>query len=82
MYFSKSYPMPTVEDLIVSHSRALPQPLQKEVLDFIDFLVAKHALTIDENNGFSAFSLANAVKDTEDEDFSDFSSVIFKQKWK
>jgi len=69
-------------ELISSHSSQLPETLQKEVLDFIDFLNTKRIIESKENAHFAQFSLSQALKDTESEDFSNYEMVKFKEKWK
>jgi hypothetical protein len=61
----------------------LPEPLQKEILNFVEFLRFKHA------NGnlrqddalWSQFSLAEAMRGMENEDFPRYDESDLKERW-
>lgn len=59
----------------------LPQNLQREVLDFVEFLKQKSnaALVSDDTHVWSDFSLASAMKGLEDD--VDYSERDLKERW-
>jgi hypothetical protein len=71
--------MSTVEKISL-HVRALPEQLQDEVLDFVEFLKSKSELD-DENDdrGWNEFSLAQAMRGMEDEDWPEISEEDIKR---
>ncbi|NUO79634.1 DUF2281 domain-containing protein [candidate division KSB1 bacterium] len=74
----------SVTERINLHVQQLPQPLQIEVLHFVEFLAAKlqaQAAREDELL-WSQFSLAQALRGMEDEDGPVYDDVDFKQKWR
>lgn len=56
----------TVAENIIERVRLLPEPLQAEVLDFVEFLANK--ADTEEREAWSRFSLAQAFRDMESED--------------
>lgn len=75
--------MSTVEK-INFHVQQLPQPLQIEVLNFIEFLASKLS---PENSrqaelSWSQFSIAQAMRGMEDEDAPVYDQSDLKEKWK
>lgn len=71
------------EEQITNRLQKLPQPLQREVLDFIDFLVQRMAQreAIDEDSKWEKFSLAQAMNGLEDEDSPQYTEADLKEKW-
>ena len=61
--------MTTVEK-IAQHLRALPEPTQQEVLDFVEFLTSRRQLRKDrdEDAVWTELSLTSAMRGMEDED--------------
>ena len=59
----------TVSDMIVSHLKRLPESLQAEVLDFVQYLGTKADARswVECKRDWSAFSLAGAMRGLEDE---------------
>jgi hypothetical protein len=54
----------TVMDKIVQHIQSLPEALQAEVLDFVEYLEAKKGKS---ETDWTAFSLSSAMRGMEDE---------------
>ena len=54
----------TVMDKIVQHIQSLPEALQAEVLDFVEYLEAKKGKG---ETDWTAFSLSSAMRDMEGE---------------
>ena len=65
----------TIEEAIVLHIRKMPEPLQREVLDFVEYLESKDA---PEGSDESACSLSYAMRGMEDEE-SPFSVEDLKE---
>lgn len=73
----------TAEEQITDRLQRLPLPLQREVLDFIDFLVqrvAQHEAVHDEAE-WEKFSLAQAMNGLESEDSPEYGEADLKEKW-
>ncbi len=68
----------TLTEKIVHNVQSLPEPLQAEVLDFVEFLKSKK--NNDENKTWSTFSLSNALRGMEDEDYQ-YSFKDLKEKF-
>ncbi len=67
---------------ITDRLEKLPPPLQREVLDFIEFLSQKVAQgEANEDAHWEKFSLAQAMKGLEDED-SPYSEADVKERWR
>jgi|YNPMSStandDraft_2_1061718.scaffolds.fasta_scaffold06276_2 hypothetical protein len=62
----------------------LPEHLQAQVLDYLEFLATKYAESKQrqEDVEWSALSLKVALRGMEDEDTSDYEHVKFVEKWK
>ncbi len=58
--------MSTIEILKLKAER-LPDALQREAVDFVDYLLQKLEGKTDENNQWSAFSMQNAIRGFEDD---------------
>ena len=65
-------------DAIHKKLSILPDPLQREVLDFVEYLASKQERG---NADWSAFSLASALRDLEDEPWPEYGEKDFKEKW-
>ena len=65
-------------DAIHKKVSALPEPLQREVLDFVEYLAGKQER---ENAEWSAFSLASALRGLEEEPWPEYGDEDFKEKW-
>ena len=59
----------TTAQVIAKHIEALPETVQREVLDFVEFLESrkKHGTVREGGAAWSAFSLASALRGMEDE---------------
>ena len=69
---------------IADRLQMLPPRLQREVLDFIDFLaqrVAQHEDASEEAD-WTKFSLAQAMNGLENEDSPEYSEADLKETWK
>ncbi len=60
----------TTTQAIIQHLKSLPDSVQREVLDFIEFLESrqKKSNAREEDISWSAFSLASAMRGMEDEE--------------
>lgn len=59
----------TLSERIVERVQGLPEPLQAEVLDFVELLIAKTSGNFrkQENRDWTRFSLESALRDMESE---------------
>lgn len=73
----------TATEQITDRLKLLPPPLQREVLDFIDFLAQRVAQGDDgsEEAEWTKFSLAQAMNGLENEDLPEYSEADLKEKW-
>lgn len=62
----------TTAERITQHLVSLPEPVQKEVLDFVEFLKSRHEIpkSREEDAMWTDLSLASAMRGMEDEDTS------------
>ena len=58
----------------------LPEPLQAEALDFIEFLMQRQSVQ-KEDLDWSHLSLATAMRDIEDEDVPIYDESDLKERW-
>lgn len=65
-------------DVIYDKVRELPEPTQREVLDFVEYLSIKHR---QEDILWSEISLAAALRGLEDEDWSEYTEEDLKERW-
>ncbi len=65
-------------------ARELPETYQKEVLDFVEFLLhkTKNGNTTEEEQEWNDFSLASAMRGLEDDEFPEYTDKDFIEKWK
>ena len=79
----KNNAMKTVEKINQSIQN-LPEDFQKEVLDFIEFLINKTTSksVIRDNSEWNTFSLASAMRDLNDGDFPVYKESDLKERWK
>lgn len=73
----------TSTEQITDRLQKLPGPLQREVLDFIDFLAHRIAQreAVSEEAEWKKFSLAQAMNGLENEDSPEYSEADLKEKW-
>lgn len=73
----------TAREQITERLKLLPPPLQREVLDFIDFLAHRVAQREDgsEEGEWTKFSLAQAMNGLESEDLPEYSEADLIEKW-
>ncbi|MBI1870577.1 MAG: DUF2281 domain-containing protein [Chlamydiae bacterium] len=57
----------TVSEKITEHVRHLPEPLQAEILDFVEYLESKTEM--ENNNLWSNLALSQALRGMEEEPF-------------
>jgi hypothetical protein len=57
----------TVTEQIIEHVRELPETIQTEILDFIEFLETKSETSGREKSEWLDFSLSQAMRDMESE---------------
>jgi hypothetical protein len=74
--------MLTVEK-INREMQKLPEPLQNEVLDFVEFLLHKSqgGVSQKEEREWNHFSLKSAMKGMEDDVFPEYSESDYIEKW-
>jgi hypothetical protein len=74
----------SIVEQIQMRASQLPEQLQAQVLDYLEFLSAKHAEQEErqEDAEWSGFSLNVAMRGMEDEDMSGYECVKFVEKWK
>jgi hypothetical protein len=58
----------TTSEAIVERLKSLPDPVQKEVLDFVEFLESRRAGREVSDAQWNGFSLASAMRGMENED--------------
>ena len=73
----------SAKEQITNKLQKLPQPLQREVLDFIDFLAQRVVQSEDsgEEADWKEFSLAQAMNGLENEDSPEYSEADLKERW-
>ena len=69
----------TVAEKIIEHIRHLPEPIQVEVLDFVEYLENK--AEGEDRSAWSNFSLSQALRDMESE-ASSYSEKDLKEVFK
>jgi hypothetical protein len=67
----------TVVDLIQDRVKLLPEPIQKEVLDFVDYLLHKSK----EDREWVELSVRAAVRGLEDEQWPEYGDEDLKERW-
>jgi hypothetical protein len=65
-------------DAINKKVHELPEPLQREVLDFVEYLAGKQAK---EDSDWSVFSLTSALRGLENETWPEYGEEDIKEKW-
>ena len=70
----------TAAERIQEQVQKLPEPLQAEILDFIEFLM-QHQSMRKEDLDWSRLSLAAAMRDIEDEDLPTYDESDLKERW-
>lgn len=65
-------------DLIYDRAKALPEPIQREVLEFIEYLVQKLR---QEDARWSELSLGSALRGLEDDAWPEYNEEDLKEKW-
>jgi hypothetical protein len=73
-----------VAEKIARKVENLPVSVQVEVLDFVEFVAKKNHLreVESENSNWSEFSLNQAMKGMENEDFPEYSEADLKEVWR
>ncbi|MBN1979696.1 MAG: DUF2281 domain-containing protein [Anaerolineae bacterium] len=66
-----------VIDLIQNKVKLLPEPTQKEVLDFVDYLLYKSR----EDREWVELSVRMAVRGLESEEWPDYGDEDLKEQW-
>ena len=69
---------------IANRLERLPPSLQREVLDFIEFLSQKvtNGEAASEDAAWQRFSLAQAMKGLDDEESPEYSEADLKERWR
>lgn len=69
-----------VTDKIFQYAKKLPQPLQAEVLDFVEFLLSKseRGSAAEDDLAWSSFSLTTAMRGMEDENMPEYTLADLK----
>jgi hypothetical protein len=68
----------TVVDEIRDRMTFLPEPRQREVLDFVDYLLHRSR---EEDVSWSELSVASALRGLEDEEWPDYDEADFTERW-
>lgn len=68
-----------VTEQINGKLKTLPAPLQKEVLDFVEFLIHKNK---DGDDEWNRFSLNQAMRGLEHDDMPEYTDADLKEKWR
>lgn len=73
-----------VAEKIARKLENLPVSVQVEVLDFVEFVAKKNQLreVESENSNWSEFSLNQAMKGMENEEFPEYSEADLKEVWR
>ena len=58
----------TTSEAIIERLKSLPDPMQQQVLDFVEFLESRRASLDISDTEWNRFSLASAMRGMEDED--------------
>ena len=66
-------------DRIYEETKALPETVQREVLDFVEYLAHKLQK---ENAGWPGLSVAAALRGLEDEVWPEYRNEDIKEKWR
>ncbi|MCE2395910.1 DUF2281 domain-containing protein [Candidatus Poribacteria bacterium] len=70
----------TTAERIHEQVQRLPEPLQAEALDFIEFLMQRQSMR-KEDSDWTRFSLATAMRDIENEDVPIYDESDLKERW-
>ncbi|MBN1755737.1 DUF2281 domain-containing protein [bacterium] len=72
-----------IKEKISENIDKLPENFQSEVLDFVEYLLSKSTgnMILEQNNDWSNFSLASAMRGMEDEKTPDYSEEDIKVKF-
>ena len=70
----------TVAQQIQEKISHFPEYLQRQVLDYSDYLSVKYDVNKDIKN-WNIFSVASALRGMENEDTSIYDNATFKEKW-
>lgn len=72
-----------IEDKISERIRKLPEKSQREVLDFIEFLLSKYGKLDEQTNveSWNKFSLDQAMRGLEKDDMPDYYVSDLKEKY-
>ena len=70
----------TTAERVHEQVQKLPEPLQAETLDFIEFLMQCQSIR-KEDLDWSRLSLAAAMRDIEDEDLPIYDESDLKERW-
>jgi len=67
-----------IAELVQEKVKLLPEPTQREVLDFVDYLLQRSR---QEDVLWSKLSLRWALRGLEDEDWPEYDAQELKEKW-
>jgi len=67
-----------IAELIQERMKLLPEPSQREVLDFVDYLLQRSR---QEDVLWSKLSLQRALRGLEDEEWPEYDAQGLKEKW-
>jgi len=68
----------TIANVIQDKVRLLPEPTQKEVLDFVGYLLHRSR---QEDMLWSELSVTTALRGLEDEEWPDYGNQDLKERW-
>jgi hypothetical protein len=66
-------------ELVRHKLESLPPDAQREVLDFVEYLEAKHRV---EDKQWSAFSLTSAMAGMESDEWPEYRDEDFTERWR
>lgn len=69
----------TISERIHEKLRGFPEPVQREVLDFVEYLTQK--LRKEEDDEWSQLSMAAALRGLEEEKWPQYNEGDLKEKW-
>ena len=73
-----------VSEKITKRIASLPVSVQTEILDYVEFVARKSKIreVQSENSSWSEFSLNQAMKGLENEDFPEYNEADLKEVWR
>ncbi len=70
----------TVAEAVMQHVEALPESVQAEILDFVEFIELKRGRTQSEDSQWSSLSISQAMRGMEEEE-TPYTLVDLKERF-